>query len=244
MTKLRHIKSLCGLRNKYLISDLSISLVDSQEIVRKKSRSLGEKHAILHELSGKEPVRQVIIIKNKSKKSMRLVASQIKEIFSKIGFNVDPIFSKKHFSDFEAVMNVGGMSIPGWVKFARFVSKIFPSKEKSLLFKLSPGKDRLHIRLFKISNSSWLITAHTDHNWLSLNLKKIYKSHVGSGAGDYITGTTMMHELLLKFIECSEEKREITSDEINAVVKNAYDKSLYQKSYISLPSDIKLPALI
>ena len=90
-----------------------------------------------------------------------------------MGFNVDVLVSAKFYSDIDAVMNIGGSTLPGWVYVMRNISKKFPSKEKLLLSKLSAGKDRLHLRIFEGNDNSWLIVAHTDYNWLSLNLKKI-----------------------------------------------------------------------
>lgn len=212
---------------------LDVQLVDRHEISDKVELLPTEKRALAHELSGKEPVEQVIIIKNAKKSLGRLTTSQIKDILDDIGFNVDPTFSGKHFADFEAIMNVGGYSIPGWVKLARILARIFPSQEKDLLLKLSPGRDRLHIRVFEMNDGSWMLVAHTDFNWINLNIPRIYRAHVSSGgpvgSGDYITGTIMMHTLLKKFVEKMEKNETLPIKEIETVIQWAYSQSVTQK---------------
>ncbi len=220
-------------KKSYWGYDLSVEIVDSNKISQKVRLLPSEERAVAHELSGKEPVEEVIILKNIKKSLGRLTTNQIKEILDDMGFNVDPTFSGKHFADFEAVMNIGGYSVPGWVKFARAVAKIFPSQEKDLLLKLAPGKDRLHLRVFEMNDGSWMIISHTDFNWINLNIPRIYKAHINSGgpvgSGDYITGTIMLFVLFKKFVEFLKRDKNLPYAEIEMLTRWAYNRSLSQK---------------
>lgn len=231
VSSIKHSKETLTKPNKksYAGCDLSIKLEDVMVIQEKKRPFPSEKRALLHEFSGVEPVKEFIVLTNEKKSLGRLTTFQIKEIFDDMGFNIGPTFGGKHFSDFDAVMNIGGYSIPGWVRFARVVTKFFPSQEKNLLRKLSPGIDRLHIRLFESNDGSWIIVAHTDHNWLSLNLKRVYKAHVGYGAGDYVTGTIMLYLLLKRFAERIKENKTFTEKDIQNALVQAYNQSLSKK---------------
>lgn len=208
---------------------LNIDLENIKKIKEKKNPLPTERRALLHEFSGIEPVEEFIVLTNKNKKLGRLTTFQINEMFNDMGFNVNPTFGGKHFSDFDAVMNIGEYSIPGWVKFVRIFSKIFPTYEKNLLRKLSPGTDRLHLRFFESNDGSWLIAGHTDHNWLSLNLAKIYKAHVGYGAGDYITGTIMTYLLLKEFARKIVNNEVFKEKDIQKVLSKAYSQSIIKK---------------
>jgi len=207
--------------------------------VKEKERLLpSDKRAIKHELSGKEPVEQIIVVRNSSKKLGRFTTDQVKEMLDDMGFNVDVSLSKDHFSDFSAVMNVYGFAIPGWRSFANWVSKRFRKLEKLLLAKLAPGKYRLHIRLFEGNDGSWTIIAHTDVNW-NLNLFKVFKAHVSSGAGDYKTGTLMMYKLIKSFKKYSEKNKLFPYSEIEKVSIWGYYRSIAGKLKLELK-----PALV
>ena len=183
--------------------DFRISLVDADTIRNKKDPSQTEKRMLSFDLSEQEHAESIIVLNSKYHVSneQHLNSKQITDILDDIGFNVRPTLTPKHNGDFAAIMNVGGFSIPGWVKFARRISKFLPSREKLLLTKLSPGNDRLHVIVFQEIDGSWIFTAHTDYNWLNLNIPKIYKAHVGHGAGDFITGTLMLYGQLKSFQE-------------------------------------------
>jgi hypothetical protein len=208
--------------------DLDVRLEDVAVIKDKQYPFPSEIRALLHEFSGKEPVKEFVVLTNRSKMG-RLTTFQIKEMFNDMGFNVGATFGGKHFSDFDAVMNIGGYNIPGWVKFARIISKLFPSQEMNLLRNLSPGRDRLHVRFFENNDGSWLLVAHTEHNWLSLNLANVYKAHVGYGAGDYITGTIMLYLLLREFAKKIKENKVFSEKDIQKVLAQAYNQSIIKK---------------
>ena len=219
---------------------LDINLLKLKDMSKKLKPSPSEKRALKHELSGIEPVSDLIVLNNNKNNLGRFTTSQIKEMFDDIGFNVDVLVGERRDADISAVMNVGGYSIPGWVKLARFITKFFPSNEKLLLTKLSPGKDRLHIRMFENNDGSWLIAAHTDHNWLSLNLYKVYKAHGSYGAGDYVTGTRIMYELLRKFSWYLKNNKVLPTKEIDKIVSWAYYQSLADKLKISIDSNLAI----
>lgn len=212
---------------------ISVELVSHKDISEKIKLLPSEKRAVAHELSGREPIEEVILLHNTKKTLGRLTTFQVKEILDDIGFNVDTILSGAHFSDFSAVMNINGFAIPGWVFFVRIFARLFPSAEKLLLLKLSPGRDRLHIRAFEMNDGTWMFTAHTDHNWMSLNLPKVFKSHIYSGgpvgSGDYITGTIMMNKLLKEFAVNVTENKIFKYEEVENIIKWGYAKSLKTK---------------
>lgn len=210
--------------------DLGITEVKSSEITEKKKFSLAEKRALQHELSGIEPVEDVIVIWNKDKNSERLSTYQVKEILSDMGFNVDEVLGGQHFADVTAVMNVNGFVVPGWVRVANFLSRLLGGSKKLLLSKLSPGKDRLHIRLFENNDGSWIVIAHTDNNWITINPVRIYKAHIEKGAGDYELGTEIMYQLLMAFREiCLQKNRLFTYTKINNIVQSSYRKRLSRR---------------
>jgi hypothetical protein len=206
-----------------------VELVDARHVSEKVKLLPAEKRAMKHELSGKEPIEKIVVLRNSRKKLGRFTTHQVKEILNDIGFNVDAILSKSYFSDIEAVMNVNGFLIPGWSKFVRFTTKLFKLSEKMFLVKLAPGKERLHVRLFESNDGSWLITAHTDYNWMNLNLLKVFKSHARGGAGNYTTGTLMMYELIRRFGRYVEKNKVFPYSEIEKVTRWAYYQALADK---------------
>jgi hypothetical protein len=208
--------------------DFDISLIDANSIRDKKNPSPTEERMLQFDLSKEEPIEEIIILHNK-KDEGQITTEQVKEILSDMGFDVNPTFGGKHFADIEAVMNIGGYSIPGWVKVARTIAKFLPSREKLLFTKLSPGKDRLHVVAYDEHDGSWVFASHTDYNWLNLNLPKIYKAHVGHGSGDYITGTSMFYNLLAAFGKSASENRILSVKEIKDVIQEAYNRSIIKK---------------
>ena len=211
-----------------------IKLIQTNKIRFKKTITPSEKRTLKYELSGEESIRDLIILDNKKKSLGRFTTEQVKDMFDDMGFNVDVLLSAKRESDFSAVMNIGGYAIPMWVKAVRIISRFFPSREKMLLTKLAPGNDRLHVRVFENNDGTWLLIAHTDHNWMSLNLVTVLRSHVGSGAGDYITGTRMLYELFKKFINHLKTNKVFPSEDIIKVTNWAYYQSLADKLKLSL----------
>lgn len=207
--------------------DLSLVSVDYYR--NKVNPSPTERRMLGFDLSEKEHIKDVIVLNNNKKELGRFTTEQIEEIFDDMGFNVTPTFGGRHLADIEGIMNVNGYSIPGWVKIARLLTKLLPSKEKLLITKLSPGRDRLHVVAYEENDGSWVFAAHTDFNWLSLNLPKIYKAHVGHGAGDYITGTLMFYMLLKEFAKKVSENKNISVTEIEKIISKAYNKSIIEK---------------
>jgi len=200
---------------------LNIELRDVQKVKTKKFLLPAEKKEIRYELSGKEPVEKVIVLDNSDTKLGRLTTFQMKDILDDMGFNVDVLVSGKHYSDFDAVLNIGGFSLPGWRWFVGQISKIIPTGEKLLLSKLSPGRTRLHVRVFEQNDGSWVLIAHTDINWLSINFSSVYRAHMREGAGDYTMGTRIMFNLLNRFSELLMVNKILGQEEIDTVVRNS-----------------------
>lgn len=213
----------------YWGTELVIELVPVEEVLNKKNATPSEKRLLAHELSGKEPIEQLIFLSNKKKELGDLTTLQVKEILDDMGFNVDVIMSDTHFCDFAAVMNINGFLVPGWETFMKILGRLWPKAEKMLLAKLSPGKERLHIRMYEMNDGKWAIGAHTDWNWMSINLFRVYRAHMTEGAGDYETGTMMMHELLKTFVKYVERNEPFTYEEIARITRWTYYQSLANK---------------
>lgn len=220
-------------RKSYWDFNLKVDLININDIRKKKEPFPTEKRALAHELSGIEPVQEVIFV-DRCYKSKILTSPQMKEIFDDMGFNVDPIMSKLFSCDFSAVMNINGFLIPGWGWFARKIANLFPWLEKLLFTKLSPGKERLHIRAFHNNDGSWFIAAHTDWNWMDINLFKSLKAHTKAGAGNYHLGTIIMFDMLKKFNECIKNNKIFSLKNINRLVRQAYYKNLLEELKIRL----------
>ena len=222
-------------KKSYWGYDLDVELVDAKSITQKVKLLPTEKRTIEYELSGKEHVHQLIILRNNRKSLGRLTTSQVKEILDDMGFNVDTILSAPRASDFSAVMNINGFAIPGWRYFVNIMLTINPDFEKLLLTKLAPGRERLHIRIFESNSGDWIILAHTDWNWMSLNLFRVYKAHVVTGAGDYEMGTLIMYKLLLAFNEFLKENKIFPTKDIIGITRWVY----YTRMADSIKSAIK-----
>jgi len=216
-------------RKTYWGYTFGVKLIKASDILEKKALSPTEKRTLLFDLSEKEPVDEIIILDNVNKGLGKITSFQMREILDDIGFNLDPWLWGKHQADIEAVMSITEFSIPSWVKVVRFVAKYLPSYEKAVATKISPAKDRLHLSLFENNDGSWIVVAHTEPNWLSLNLRRVFKAHVGHGAGDYVTGTIMAYGLFKGFSKCLEKDSLFTVKKINQVLARAYDKSLSVK---------------
>lgn len=216
-------------KKSYWGLSFDVSLTSAEYYRNKKNLSSTEKRMLRFDLSDKEPIEDVVVLTNSNKKLGRFTTEQVKEMLDDMGFNVNPTFGGNHFADIIAVMNVGGFSIPGWVRIARLISKVLPSREKMLIAKLSPGKDRLHIIAYEANDGSWVFACHTDYNWLSLNLPRVYKAHVGHGAGDYITGTLMFYSLLKEFAKSVDNNKILSFTKIQWLIQDAYNRSLVKK---------------
>lgn len=204
---------------------IDIKLIEVNYFKQRANKSETEIRMVQNELAGIEPVQYVIRLAAIEK---NLTTNQVKEILTAIGFNIYPILADSKKSDFAALMNVKGFVLPFWDK----LPSLFPKKlEKLLLTQYSPGKERLHIRLYD-NGGIWYITAHTDYNWINPNLLKVYKAHFTHGAGNYEFGTVLMVKLLLKFEEYKEQNKRIGLKEVISLVKEVYlsnSKEFYDK---------------
>jgi len=218
---------------------LDVTLVDISKIQEKVTILPAEQRALDHELSGKEPIQKIIILKNSHKSLGRLTTNQMKDILDDMGFNVDTIFSSLHYADTAAVMNINGFVIPGWIYFAKLLIKLNPSWEKLVLTKLAPGRERLHIRVFEMNDGNWLIAAHTDWNWMSLNLKKVIHSHIEQGTGNYAIGTRMMVALLNTFKDRLEQNKILSYKDILNITRWAYFQEMADQMLLLLYGNSK-----
>lgn len=150
------------------------------------------------ELSGKESVFNVFLLTDTTKQD-------IYDFLKMASFRINPFMSWGMKSDFDAVLNIHGFAIPGWL----YMSKILPKKLQSIFIsKLSPGKERLHLRFYNVKNNEWLITAHTDKGLFTINFFRSYSNHVKSGAGNYKSGTALLTKLLDIYINGTREALE------------------------------------
>ena len=107
------LKSYCGY-------DIDIALVDQKEFLAKNGKLNTGKRLQLRELSGKEKVEQIIIVKNTKADLGDLTTWQVKDILDDLGFNIGVTVGEKRSSDITAAMGLGGFSIPFWGLITRF----------------------------------------------------------------------------------------------------------------------------
>lgn len=196
-----------------------IALVSAHDIVHKDFLTHAELRAVQIELSGKEPVEQVLIVRNGGREGRKITRWQMREMLGDIGFGFGPTLSKKRLSDFVGIMNIKGYTVPFWRVLVGIVKKIFPAAEKPLLLKFAPGKKRLHIRVFEMQDGSWMITAHVDWNWITLNVFRVLHAHIGSGKGDYASGTRLMQQLFVTFNALFRQGKPIQYGDIAPIVR-------------------------
>lgn len=146
------------------------------------------KSLLLHELSGIEPVAQVFVCSVSENDAVMCC----KKYLSSLGFKIGLMFGNLHFADFEAVMNIN-RSI-----FDHFLIPVYGEKilDTSFYKKWVPGRERLHIRGFKINSNQVVVIPHVDHNWLSLQLHRVYTAHFKSGQGDYVAGSDLFNTMV------------------------------------------------
>ncbi|KKU16197.1 MAG: hypothetical protein UX26_C0032G0006 [Parcubacteria group bacterium GW2011_GWC1_45_9] len=203
----------------YAGCQLQLSLVTPEEFLEKNGQLNTGQRLKKHELSGKEKVEQMIVVKNARKRLGNLTVWQIKDIFDDLGFNIG-VMGKSGSSDITAAMGLGGFSIPFWGLIPKFFG-VFTSRFQKLMYlKLTPSKRRLHLRIFEMHDGSWVIVAHIDYNWINFNIPKVLLNHLGSGKGDYIGGTKLTLELLLKFKDKLESHRVVQFEDIEKIIKS------------------------
>lgn len=139
---------------------------------------------------------------------------ELRDFFSDVGFNVDVTMSETFKADIMMVYNIGGYVIPFWDKLISKIVKDDRDVKRMLISALSPGKKRLHCRIYHGSDGAWYITSHVDNaNWLNiLNPVGIFVSHGVRGTGDYHLGTEIMKEVLPKAIKLHQEQKPLFID--------------------------------
>jgi len=152
-------------QKSYSRCKLDFKLIDVNLYRNKKDRSEAEERLVGGELTI-ETIKELILIRNVMSKEINLW--QIRDILNDIGFNTDADLVETYSADLNAVYNFGGYIIPYYKQFVEMICKKGSKFRKLLLYKLAPGKSRLHIRLFDIRMGQWLISAHIDHvNWMN-----------------------------------------------------------------------------
>lgn len=176
--------------------DVSILEIQKEEI-EEFCRSNGDATVLekmnLHELTH-EPVESIIAIQERS--GSKIEKKYFDRLLSDLGYNVNVLLSKNHGSDYEAAINIGGYSIPGWGLLIRLLRKLHTGWAVFWGKRFAPGKSRLHVRIFE-GKGFWYVISHIDtHNWINFNLWGVGKSHIGSGRGNYADGTARFKESL------------------------------------------------
>lgn len=193
-------------------------IVSLSELINKKELLEGEGRAVMHEhkVQGAQ-----YAIKIFDKKGNSITVNQIRDIFDDLGFNVDVAFTEIFEADIVIVYNIGGFIIPLWRYLIIPIIKYKPYYKNLLLTKLSPGKKRLHIRIFHNTDACWYLIAHVDNsNWLNfLNPFDLIKSHFTKAAGNYALGHKIMMEVFETFAPLFNRQKRFYVD-IEKVYKN------------------------
>ncbi len=166
---------------------VNIRVVNKKRIEKfcKKNNDLNILRKMMsHELV-KEPAEKVIVISRQNKKKIR--KKYFNKLLEDLGYNVNVLLSKSHEADYEAAINIGGYSIPGWAKFVKLLRKFNNNIAVFFGKRFAPGKSRLHVRIWQ-GEKHWYLIAHIDKYNYVFNIKQIGRSHIGSGAGDYKRG--------------------------------------------------------
>ena len=124
-----------------------------------------------------------------------------KRLLQDMGYNTRVYFAKNNGADLKAAMSINGYLVPGWSLMIRLIRKFSKNKARFFGKKFSPGRSRLHIRIYE-GNNYWYATAHIDkYNFFHYNILGIRRSHLGCGNGDYENGTKYFLESLKYYFE-------------------------------------------
>jgi hypothetical protein len=187
-------------QKSYAGIDLTITIIKATDILRKKNKSDSEKRLSQAELKT-EKINEVFKLENSKKAGITLW--QLRDMFNDMGFNCDVLMSHHFYSDMTSVCNIKGYIIPFYENLVKFITRKNKKYQKLLLYKLAPGKSRLHVRMFDCGNGSWYVTSHVDEvNILNIFQPfKMLQSHSQTGQGDFILGTAILKEMLLALKE-------------------------------------------
>ncbi|KKS06927.1 MAG: hypothetical protein A2418_00050 [Candidatus Brennerbacteria bacterium RIFOXYC1_FULL_41_11] len=203
----------------YAGCDLGISSILLDKFLEKNGKLNSGKRLKAHELSGKENVEEIIVLKNLNHDLGDLTAWQVKDILDDLGFNIGVLISHAFSSDFTVAMGIGKFSIPFYGLIPKLFGVFTSRFQKLLYFKLSPGKRRLHARFFEMHDGSWAVVAHIENNIFSLNILRTLMTHIPAGKGDYVNGTKLMFELLMEFDRCLKSHRVVRFENIKSIVE-------------------------
>ena len=194
--------------------DIGYEIVDLSKLLEKKKLSEAKKRMFSEEYK-EEGAKLAIRIFDKNKKT--ITVNQIKDIFDDIGFEVDVMLSDIFQSDIVMAYNIGGFVIPFWRIIVTPIIKWKPYFKNLLLTKISPGKKRLHCRIFEDEDASWYVISHVDEvNTINIfHLIGLYRSHFIKGAGNYKEGQEIMERIFEEFLPLFKAKRNIFVDAEN-----------------------------
>lgn len=195
---------------------LKITLVKVANILKKARKTDAEERMIKHEVT-KEKITEVILLENA--KAQGLTLWQIRDMFDDMGFNCDIFFQWEHFSDLNAIYNIGGYVIPFYGQLVNLFLDKKSKFYKFFMYKVSPGKGRFHLRFYDNGDGTWYIASHIDDvNWLNIfAARRASKLHSKKGGeGDYETGTFVLYKMLREFDKTLEKNTlfEIDVDEL------------------------------
>lgn len=191
-----------------------VELLDAKKYIEEDPKDDTRKRIYEREFSI-DNVEQIFKISSTNDKN--ITVNQIRDLFDDIGFNTDVTISDVHGSDIMLVYNIGGFLVPFYSSLTNLFFK--KSKYKSFfLTKMSPGKQRLHCRIYDGSDGNWYLTAHVDAaNWLNvINPYEVVRSHLQKGTGDYILGTIVMEKVFNILINRLKDRKRIFID-INSI---------------------------
>jgi len=180
----------------YARLNFTLEIVKRETLEEKTHKTKAEENMLKYEL-GSEPAQEALLLTSDG----GFTDKQLIHLLEDMGFNMDLTMTEKHYADMTGTVNIGGFVVPGWRNFVNGIGNRFPKMKILLSYKLAPGVQRLHLRVFQQDENSWYIVTHVDEsNWMKPDIKGIINSHVKRGAGDYDTGNKFMFNYLNRFI--------------------------------------------
>jgi hypothetical protein len=207
-------------KKSYSKCELEISLIKVEDIFKKAIKTDAEERMVKHEIT-KEKIQEVILLENA--KAQGLTLWQIRDMFDDMGFNCDIFFQWERYSDLNAIYNIGGYITPFYKQLVDLLIGKKSKFYKFLLYKVSLGKGRFHLRFYDNGDGGWYIAAHIDEvNWMNIFASRKHHSKKG-GEGDYETGTYVLHRML-QHLKKTIEKNEIFEMDANEIIKEYREK--------------------
>lgn len=219
------VRSIPFEKKSYKDLSLGLEILDAKKFLKNPTTSDLKERIYKIEYTV-DKVKTIFRLYNR-KESQVINVFELRDFFFDVGFNVDVLMTEIFNSDVTMVYNLGGYVLPFWEKFISIILKKKPAYKKMFITALSPGKQRLHCRIYHGWDGAWYITSHIDHaNWLNiLDISGIFKSHLVRGTGDFELGTKLMKVVLEKAIELHKDKKNPFID-----INDIYEKILKTQS--------------